>query len=193
MDHDKDQTRQPMSRQYQRPSQMPIRPLEYISATSGGTQEPTQTLQISEEAPWDKQGEDLLCVWLADSKQQAVTHRKRGFRLKKLYKFFGVLSIFSAAIVFFLSNIVVSDNVQTDTTVKVFVAFINLIIANLASFLEYGPKYRLQFEFEGKYTKLSIDISELLALDPDFRPPKDRVLAEYKEKIGNLFINAPEA
>ena len=151
-----------------------------------------ETIQVNQEAPWDKKGEDLLRDWLVAAKQQATSHRKTGFRLKKLYKFIGITSILSAAIVFFVSNVQISTDEHRYTVIKVTVAFINLIIANLASFLNYGPKYQRHFEFEGKFTKISIDIEEILAIDPDFRSPKDRTLAEYKEKVGNLFSSAPE-
>lgn len=154
--------------------------------------DPLETIQVSEEAPWDKPGENLIHSWLETAKQQASIHRKRGFRLKQLYKFFGILSIVSAAIVFFFANISVSPVGKTDTLVHIFVAFVNLLVANLNNFLEYGPKYQKQFEFEGKYSKLSVDLEEILAINADFRAPKDRTLAEYKEKIGNLFVNAPE-
>lgn len=151
-----------------------------------------ETVQVGEEAPWDQPGEDLVQDWLETSKQQAAIHRGKGFRLKRRYKFFGILSIITASIVFLFSNIVVSLNLSIDTFVHVFVAFINLIVANLVQFLEYGPRYQRQFEFEGKYSKLAVDLTEILATDIEFRSPKDRVLAEHKEKIGNLMINAPE-
>lgn len=151
-----------------------------------------ETIQVSQEAPWDTKGENLLRDWLVASKQQAASHRKVGYRLKKLYKFIGITSILSAAIVFFVSNVQVSTDEHRYTIVKVTVAFINLIIANLASFLNYGPKYQRHFEFEGKFTKTAIDIEEILAIDPEFRSAKDRTLAEYKEKVGHLFTTAPE-
>jgi len=147
-----------------------------------------ETIQVSKEAPWDKQGEDLLRVWLATAKRESDLHRKKGYTLKSLYKFFGIVSILTAAIVFLVANLDSTEN----TLRFIIVSFINLIVVNLTSFLDYGPKYQRQFEFEGKYTKISIDIEEILALDQDYRAPKDRTLAEYKEKIGNLRVNAPE-
>ena len=155
-------------------------------------EDPLETVQVSQEAPWDKQGEDLLRSWLATAKQQASAHRKRGFQLKRLYKFFGILSIITAAVVFLFSNITVSPVEREDTITKMVFAFINLIVANLVSFLDYGPKYRHQFEFEGLFTKVSIDLTEILSIHVDYRAPKDRTLAEYKEKIGSLFTYAPE-
>lgn len=152
-----------------------------------------ETVQVSEEAPWDKQGEDLLRSWLETAKQQASVHRKQGFKLKYLYKFFGILTIISAGAVFLFSNIKLSSMVATDDAAHVFVAFVNLIVVNLNNFLEYGPKYQRQFEFEGKYSKLAVDLEEILAIDSEFRSPKDRTLAENKEKFGNLLVNAPEA
>jgi len=155
--------------------------------------DPIETLQISEEAPWDLPGEDLLHSWLETSQQQAGIHRKQGFKLKWLYKFFGILSIISAGIVFLFANIKFSSDKAADDIVHIAAAFVNLLVANLNNFLEYGPKYQRQFEFEGKYTKLAVDLEEILAIDALYRAPKDRTLAEYKEKIGNLFVNAPEA
>jgi len=155
--------------------------------------DPIETLQISDEAPWDVPGEDLLHSWLEACKQQTGVHRKQGFKLKKLYKFFGILSIVSAGIVFFFANIKVSDDQVTDDIIHIFVAFVNLLVANLNNFLEYGPKFQKQFEFEGKYSKLAVDLEEILAIDAAYRAPKDRTLAEYKEKVGNLYVNAPEA
>lgn len=166
--------------------------VSFTHSPTGSQIDPIETIQVTQEAPWDTAGEDLLRIWLVASKRSASSHRKTGYHLKKLYRFFGILSIVSAAIVFFFSNIIASKDIETDKIVHVFVAFINLIIANLTNFLNYGPKYQLQFEFEGKFTKLAVDIEEILAIDADFRSPKDRTLAEYKEKIGNLFVNAPE-
>jgi len=154
--------------------------------------DPLETIQVSEEAPWDKPGEDLIQSWLEIAQQQAIVHRKHGFRLKHLYRLYGILAIVSAAVVFFFANIKVSPVKTTDDIVHVFVAFINLIVANLNNFFDYGPKYQRQFEFEGKYSKLAVDLTEILAIDSEFRSPKDRTLAENKEKIGNLMINAPE-
>ena len=65
--------------------------------------DPLETVQVSEEAPWDQQGEDLLRSWLEAAKQQAATHRKHGFRLKHLYKFYGILAIVSAGTIFLFS------------------------------------------------------------------------------------------
>ncbi len=152
----------------------------------------TETIRVTQEEPWDSKGEDLLCIWLASTEQEASKHRTRGFRLKRLYKIFGILSIVSAAIVFFCSNIDIPPDTGTESFVRVFVSFLNLIIANLVSFLDYGPKYQKQFEFEGRYLKVSVDIKSVLASTKDYRPPKDRTLAEYKERIANLYANAPE-
>lgn len=154
--------------------------------------DPIKTIQVSQEAPWDSAGEDLLRVWLATAKQQATSHRKHGFRTKRFYKLFGISSIVTAAIVFLIANLELSVLEGTDTIVHVFAAFINLLIVNLNGFLDYGPKYQRHFEFEGNFAKIAIDIDEILAIDPDFRSPKDRTLAEYKEKIGNLVRSAPE-
>lgn len=166
----------------------PYRELEDGSETTN----PLETVRVSQEEPWDKQGENLLRDWLATAKQQAIIHRKHGFKLKGLYKFYGVLSIISAGFVFLCSNVILSGDEYVDTTVKVFIAFVNLVIVNLVNFLDYGPKYKTQFEFEGKYAKVGVDIDQILAIDREFRSPKDRTLAEYKEKMGNLFVNAPE-
>lgn len=155
-------------------------------------QDTIETLQVSREAPWDKAGEDLLRSWLDAAKQQASAHNKTGYRLKRLYKIFGICSIVSASIVFLFSNITVTENEEGDAIFHVIVSFINLLVINLTSFLEFGPKYQLHFEFEGKFSKFGVDIEEILSCDPDFRAPKDRTLGEYKEKIGNLYTNSPE-
>lgn len=174
---------------HQRASSTPSLSTDYIHRPPIDT---TETIQVSEEAPWDQSGEDLIQNWLDTSKQQAAVHRKQGFRLKWLYKFFGVLSIISASIVFLLSNIKVSPEKTTDDIVHIVVAFFNLLITNLTNFLNYGPKYQLHFEFEGKYSKIAVDLREILATSREYRSPKDRTLAEYKEKVGNLLVNAPE-
>lgn len=177
--------------------------MQYVPSTDGSFQDPTgsngsvsvfspETLQISQEEPWDKSGEDLIRNWDNIAQQQASDHRARGFFLKKLYKIFGIISILTAGVVFLVSNITISPHHDIDTLIKVIIAFINLVVANLVNFLDYGPKYQKQFEYEAKYTKLSIDIQEILAIDREFRSPKDRTLAEYKEKVGNLFSTAPE-
>lgn len=163
--------------------------LEFPAPT---TFNPVETIRVSQEAPWDQSGEDILRNWMATAQQQAHTHRKRGYKLKRLYKFFGVMSVISAAVVFLFSNANIFKDDKTGTIAKVVVAFINLVISNMASFLDYGPKYKHQFEFEGRYSKFAIDIQEILAIDSEYRSPKDRTLAEYKEKIGNLVTNAPE-
>ena len=150
-----------------------------------------ETIRVTPEAPWDEPGNLLLRSWLASSKQQASTHRTRGFKLKRFYKLIGISAILSAALVFLVSNIQGSGSSPQNIFLAV-ASFVNLIIANLASFLDYGPKYQRQFEFEGRYTKLMVDIEEILSTASDFRAPKDRVLGEYKEKIGNLYRNAPE-
>ena len=150
-----------------------------------------ETIQVSQEAPWDVAGESLLRKWMETAGKQASSHQKTGYKLKKLYKIFGISAVFSAALVFLMSNLQFGDQTRT-TVVHSIASFINLLIANLAAFLSYGPKYQLHFEFEGKFTKVYVDIEELLAIDREFRSPKDRVLAEYKEKMGNLFTHAPE-
>jgi len=99
---------------------------------SSNTANPIETIQVSQEAPWDKQGEDILRHWLAITEQQAAAHRRKGFKLKKLYRIFGILSILSASIVFLFSNIKLSiDDSCGNSVVKSVIAFLNLVIINV--------------------------------------------------------------
>lgn len=151
-----------------------------------------ETIHVSQEAPWDQQGDELLRRWVDDAQKQSLQHRKRGFYLKKLYRILGILSILAASIVFFMSSVKFNDDEAIDQLGHSVFTFINLIFANLNSFLDYGPKYQKHFEFEGKYIKVCIEIEEILSTDKEYRVPKDRTLAEYKEIVGNLYTSAPE-
>lgn len=151
-----------------------------------------EEVHVSQEAPWDEQGDQLLRNWVADIEKQSVLHRSRGFYLKRLYRILGITSIVAASLVFFTSNIEFSTNELSNQIGHSVFTFLNLILANLNSFLDYGPKYQQHFEFEGKYTKVGIEIHEILATDHEYRIPKDRTLGEYKEIVGNLYVSAPE-
>ena len=168
------------------------KPVDTIQQFDQFTEDTLEAIQINQEAPWDEAGESLLRKWMATSWKQAADHKKTGYKFKRLYKIYGILSVVSATFVFLMSNVSISSEITTDATVHSIIAFTNLLITNLATFLNYGPKYQLQFEFEGKFSKIAIDIEEILSIHKDFRSPKDRVLAEYKEKLGNLITHAPE-
>ena len=151
-----------------------------------------ETVHVSQEAPWDEQGDELLRRWMADAEKQSILHRKRGFYLKKLYRVFNILSIVAASVVFFMGRVTFSTDETIDQLGHSVFTFINLILANLNSFLDFGPLYQKHFEFEGKYTKVCIELEEIIATDQEYRVPKDRTLAEYKEIVGNLYTSAPE-
>ena len=146
----------------------------------------------SNEAPWDEQGTTILKTWIQEAKKESVLHRNRGFYLKKSYRFLGISSIVVAALVFLTDQIQFSDDQLADKAYHSIFAFINLVFVNISSFLNLGPKYQEHFEFEGRYIKVGIEMEEILATDIQFRAPKDRTLAEYKEIVGNLFTSAPE-
>ncbi|NNM23826.1 MAG: hypothetical protein HKO54_09745 [Flavobacteriaceae bacterium] len=151
-----------------------------------------ETVQVSQEAPWDQKGEELLLLWLDDAEKRSKEHSKKGYQLKRRYRFLGITSILTAAILFFVSAIHFSDDEYRDDIAKRTFTFINLLVVNTATFLNYGPKYQQHFEFEGRWAKLAVDIKELLATDSEYRSAKDRTLAEYKEIFGNLQMISPE-
>jgi len=151
-----------------------------------------ETIRVSREAPWDESGEELLRLWMDAARKHAEEHRLRGYRLKKFYRFTGILSILSAAILFFAAGILFSpDEYINDIFHRAF-TLINLVIINLTTFMGFGPRYQEHFEYEGRYNKLVCDLQEILATHGEFRSPKDKTLAEYKEVMGNLLSIAPE-
>lgn len=152
-----------------------------------------ETIPVTPEAPWDQRGEVLLRDWMDDAKKSSKDHRDTGYKLKRLYRQISISVIVSAGVVFLLTSLFPCNTTnEVYKYIKVVVSFISLIIANISSFYDYGPKYQSHFQYEGYYMRYYIDIQEILATDTDFRPPKDKTIVEFRERMGNLVTSAPE-
>ena len=100
--------------------------------------------------------------------------------------------IISAGFVFLFSSLFPCTVDETYKYIQVSMSFGSLILANLSSFYDYGPKYQSHFQYEGYYMRYYINIEEILATEVDFRPPKDKTTVEYRERMANLITSAPE-
>jgi hypothetical protein len=151
-----------------------------------------ETIPVTAEAPWDEAGEVLLCHWLDEAKESAQGHKSTAYRLKKLYRALSVAVILSTGLVFLVTSLFPCTDEAEFKYVQVLISFTSLILANLSSFYDYGPKYQCHFQYEGLYNRYGIDIQEILATSIDFRPPKDKTVVEFRERMGNMVTSAPE-
>ena len=151
-----------------------------------------ETIPVIPEAPWDEQGEKLLCRWMVEAKDFATGHKRTGYILKRRHQRLSISVILSASLVFLTSSLFPCTLNQTYKYIHIFISFISLAIANINGFFNYGANYQRHFEYEGKYRKFAIDIEEILATRADFRPPKDKTLVEFKERKGQLVTSSPE-
>ena len=151
-----------------------------------------ETIPVTPEAPWDSRGEVLLRHWMDAAKDHSEKHSAIAYKLKSLYRKLSVLVILSTGLVFLTSSLFPCTDEVMYQYIHVFISFVSLVLANLSSFYDYGPKYQSHFQYEGYYMKYYIDIEEILATDIDFRPPKDKTIVEFKERMGNLVTSAPE-
>lgn len=152
-----------------------------------------ETVPVTPEAPWDQRGEILLRSWMDASKNSSTNHKRTGYRLKKLYRTLSIAVIILTGLVFLLTSLFPCGTSNNSFKyIQVFSSFLSLIVANLSSFYDYGPKYQSHFQYEGLYMRYYIDIEEILATDIDFRPPKDKTIVEFRERMGNLLTSAPE-
>ena len=167
-------------------------PDDYLDLLERGFTDKLETIHCTSEAPWDGAGENLLRRWMDEAKDNSILHKKTAYKLKHFNRITSICVIFSTALVFLVTSLFPCTNDETYKIIQVIISFISLIIANIASFFDFGPKYQAHFQYEGLWMRFAIDIEELLVTDVDFRPPKDRTIVEYREKMGNLVTTAPE-
>ena len=151
-----------------------------------------ETIPVIPEAPWDTNGEELLHRWMVEAKDMAKGHKKTGYILKFRHQRLSIAVILSAALVFLVSSLFPCTTIKVYKYIQVGFSFLGLVIANTNAFFNYGARYQLHFEYEGKYRKYAIDIEEILATQVEFRPPKDKTIVEFKERKGQLVTSGPE-
>ena len=167
-------------------------PQQYLNQLDPEFLHNLETIPVIPEAPWDTNGEELLHRWMADAKDLAKGHRHTGYILKKRHHQLSISVIIATALVFLVSSLFPCTTEPTYKYIQVFVSFLSLVIANINAFFNYGARYQLHFEYEGKYRKYAIDIEEILATQTEFRPPKDKTIVEFKERKGQLVTTGPE-
>lgn len=167
-------------------------PEEYLNHFSQQYINNLETVQVTAEAPWDENGEKLLRRWMAQAKDCSKAHRSTAYKLKHLYRLLSITVIITASCVFLTSSLFPCTVEPVYKVITVFISFINLTIANISNFFDFGPKYQLHFQYEGLWIRYALDIEELLVTDHDYRPPKDKSIVEYRERMGNLISSAPE-
>lgn len=151
-----------------------------------------ETIPVTTEAPWDERGEILLRNWMDEAKTNSAKHKTTAYKLKKSYRALSLGVILSTGFVFLVTSLFPCTDQVAFKYLQVCISFSSLLIANIASFYDYGPKYQAHFQYEGYYMRYYIDVQEVLATDADFRPPKDKTVVEYRERMGNLVTSAPE-
>ena len=167
-------------------------PEEYLQRLDPAIVRALETISVNPEAPWDEAGEKLLRDWMDDAAKCAKGHSRTGYKLKARYKLIAMSNIMATALVFLTSSLFPCTDEPIFKYITVCISFISVIVANINTFFDYGPKYQKHFEYEGRFYKFVVDIEELLVTDVDFRPPKDKSMAELKERKGNLLTTAPE-
>lgn len=167
-------------------------PEDYLRQLDPAILRALETISVNPEAPWDEAGEKLLRDWMDDATKCAKGHAKTGYKLKRRYKGLAMCNILATGLVFLVSSLFPCTSESAYKYITVVISFISLLVANTHTFFDYGPKYQRHFEYEGRYYKFVVDMEEILVTDADFRPPKDKSIAELKERKGNLVTTAPE-
>jgi hypothetical protein len=166
-------------------------PQHYINSIDDQILHNLETIPVTTEAPWDLKGEVLLRVWLDEAKDSSKGHRETGYKLKKLYRILSISVILATGFVFLVTTLFPCND-NSHKYITAIISFTSLIFANLAAFFDFGPKYQSHFQYEGLYQRYVIDINEILSTDEVYRPPKDKTLVEFRERMGNLVTSAPE-
>jgi hypothetical protein len=166
-------------------------PKQYIDQLDEEFLHQIETIPVTTEAPWDLKGEVLLRVWLDEAKDSSKGHRNTGYKLKNVYRILSISVILATGLVFLITTLFPCED-DSHKYISAFISFSSLILANLAAFFDYGPKYQSHFQYEGLYQRYVIDINEILSTDSEYRPPKDKTLVEFRERMGNLVTSAPE-
>lgn len=150
-----------------------------------------ETISATPEAPWDEIGERLLRDWMDEAKKSSLAHQATGYKLKSRYLYTQYLVIVATVLVFVAANMFPCTDQQEYKYIQIGFAAFNLFISSFAAFRNYGETYQSHFEYEGHYIRYATDIEEILVTDRDFRVPKDKTIAELKERKKQL-ANAPE-
>ena len=166
-------------------------PKQYIDKLDQEFLHQLETIPVTAEAPWDLKGDVLLRLWLDEAKNSSKGHKNTGYKLKKIYRILSISVILATGLVFLVTTLFPCED-DSHKYISAFISFSSLILANIAAFFDYGPKYQSHFQYEGLYQRYVIDINEILSTDVEYRPPKDKTLVEFRERMGNLVTSAPE-
>ena len=166
-------------------------PKQYIDQFDREFLHQLETIPVTTEAPWDLKGDVLLRLWLDEAKNSSKGHKNTGYKLKKIYRILSISVILATGLVFLVTTLFPCDD-TSHKYISALISFSSLILANISAFFDYGPKYQSHFQYEGLYQRYVIDINEILSTDVEYRPPKDKTLVEFRERMGNLVTSAPE-
>lgn len=172
-------------------SEIVVAPDELIRQLDQRVLDGLDTIPVTPEAPWDDAGERLVRVWMDAAQTASSEHRATGYKLKFRHKLLSIANIFATVLVFIFTSLFPCTDEPAYRGLNVTAAALALFVASVISHFNYGSKYQQHFEYEGHYAKYAIDCEELLATEPDFRAPKDKTLAELRERKKQL-LNAPE-
>jgi len=125
------------------------------------------------ELLWESREEDLLKKWAIQMKENSIAHGKKARSTKKLYALFGLPSTLIPITLSGLSSL------HIDPLTNSLLMILTGSLIGISTFFNLGKKFSTHFEYEHKYSELSME------LEKELRKPKKHRLAcdVYMEKI----------
>lgn len=139
-----------------------------------------------EEMLWTERPEKQLSTWKKEIDLKSKHHKKIGRRNKKLYIVNGIPAIVIPLVIAGLNGIV--DILPI--TISCLMIFAS-VISTISSFMNFGKKSQMHFEYESKYGELSLIIELELCKKKVDRIACDVFLERIFNKYNSLNNSAP--
>lgn len=126
------------------------------------------------ELLWESREENLILKWGNEMKEKEKYHKRKGIRLKKLYRLFGIPACCIPIIVSGLTN-----ELKDFPEILSYLMITTGIITTMMTFFNFSKTSQLHFEFENRYAMLIKNIEKEMQ-----RPKKSRIACDvYVENI----------
>jgi len=139
-----------------------------------------------DEMLWDVKPENQLKIWKEEIDLKSKHHKKIGIRNKKLYIIFTIPSIIIPLVIAGLNGVV--DILPI--TISCLMIFAS-VISTISSFINFGKKSQMNYEYDSKYDELSLTIELELCKKKIDRIAVDIFLERIFQRYNSLNATAP--
>lgn len=138
------------------------------------------------EMLWSLRPEKQLLVWKTDIGKKKEKHFQTGNKNKKLFIIFGIPTITIPAVIAGLNGVIE----LLPITISILM-ICSSIISAIASFMNFGKKSQMHFEYESKYSELETEIEVELCKHKIDRIACDVFLERIFNRYNALNSSAP--